>query len=221
MTPSEIETAARRLLNAVGSTFWSSAEIIGDHLYMAALEMATETHCIENRYTTTSVASQQEYATPSRMVSVKRVTYGGQKLKPITPLQLDSVDNNGATTTIGTPQYYYYYDDAFGLYPIPEDAGITIKIHTIDEPSSLTTASTSIEIPTQFHGYLVIGVAYYMSLKELGHPHVQRFETQWNGPGNRNSAIAKVRRSMRLRKQDQLHTVISEDHQPSTHLGMI
>lgn len=219
MTPSEVETAARRLLNAVGSQFWSSEEIIGDYLYMSALEMATETHCIENRYTTTSVASQQEYAVPSRMIAVKRVTWDGNKLKPITPLQLDSIDQNSVTTTVGTPQYYYYYDDAFGLYPIPDSAK-TIKIHSCDEPDK-PTSLTTLEIPTQFHGYLVIGVAYYMSLKELGHPHVQRFEFQWNGANNRNSMIAKVRRSMRMRFKDQLHTVIREEDQPSTHLGMV
>ena len=84
MTPNEIETRARRMLNAVGSNFWSSAEIIEDYLYAAASEMALETRCIENRYTTTSVASQQEYDRPTRMISIKRVEYAGNKLKPIT-----------------------------------------------------------------------------------------------------------------------------------------
>jgi hypothetical protein len=94
MSPGEIETAARRLLNAVGATFWSSDEVIGDYLYMAAQEMAAETFCIENRYTTTTVADQQEYATPSRMLAIARITFDGVKLKPISFLQLDSIDLN-------------------------------------------------------------------------------------------------------------------------------
>jgi hypothetical protein len=221
MTPAQIETAARRMMNAEGSQFWSSAEIIGDHLYMAALELATETHCIENRYTTTSVASQTEYALASRAISVKRVEYDSVKLRPISFLQLDSIDINTNTTVTGTPQYYYWFDDALGLYPAPADSGDTIKIYTYDEPNALTTASSSIEIPTQFHGYLVIGTAFYMALKELGHPHVSRFEFMWNSSANRNNCIVKARRSMRMRNKDQLHTVIREQDQPSTHLGMV
>jgi hypothetical protein len=214
MTPSAIEVAARRLLNATGSSFWSSDEIIGDYLYMAALEMASETFCIENRYTTTSVASQQEYAVPSRLLAVKRVEYDGEKLRPISFTQLDSIDLNTNTTVTGTPQYYYHFDESFGLFPAPDTAGDTIKIYTYDEPS-VPTSSSTLEIPTRFHGYLVIGVAYYMSLKELGHPHAPRFEIQWA------RAIDKVRKSVRMRNKDQFATVLREEDQPSTHLGMI
>ncbi len=175
MTPIKIETIARRMLNATGSNFWSQTEIIEDYLYMAALEMAQETFCIENRYSTTSVADQQEYATPSRMIGVKRVEYAGAKLKPIDFQRLDSINPNSTTLGTGTPQYYYYFDDSFGLYPVPSTAGDTIKIYTYDEPD-IPTSSSVLEIPTQYHGKLVLGVAYYMRLKELGHPHVNRFE---------------------------------------------
>lgn len=214
MTPSEIEIAARRMLNAAGSSFWSSDEIIGNYLYMAALELAAETYCIENRYTTTSVASQQEYATPTRALAVKRVEYDSQKLRPISLQQLDSIDLNTNTTVTGTPQYYYHFDESIGLFPTPADSGKTIKVYSYDEPSVPTSTST-LEIPARFHGYLVIGVAYYMSLKELGHPHVGRFEFQWA------RAIDKVRRSVRLKNKDNFHTVLREEDQPSTHLGMI
>lgn len=214
MTPSEIETAARRMLNAHGSSFWSSDEIIGNYLYMAAMELAGETFCIENRYTTTSVASQQEYAIPTRALAVKRVEYDGQKLRPISFQQLDSIDLNTATTITGTPQYYYHFDESIGLFPAPSTAGKNITVYSYDEPSVPTSTST-LEIPTRFHGYLVVGVAYYMSLKELGHPHTPRFEVHWA------RAIDKVRRSVRLRNKDNFHTVLREEDQPSTNLGMI
>jgi hypothetical protein len=214
MTPSEIETAARRMLNASGSSFWSSAEIIEDYLYMAAMEMAAETFCIENRYSTTSVASQEEYAVPSRALAVKRVTYDGEKLRPITAQQRDSIDLNTNTTITGTPQYYDRFDESLILYPAPDSSSKTIKVWSYDEPSKPTSTST-LEIPTRFHGYLVIGVAYYMSLKELGHPHVPRFEAQWA------RSIDKVRKSVRMANKDNFHTVLREEDQPSTNLGMI
>jgi hypothetical protein len=220
MTPSQIETAARRMLNAVGSQFWSSDEIIGDYLYFAALEMAQETFCIENRYTTTSVDGQKEYQNTARMLAVKRLTYDGTKLKQVSFLELDSIDINLGNTGTGIPQYYYFFDDVFGLHPTPGESAKIIKTHTLDEPDKPTSSST-LEIPTQFHGYLVIGVAYYMSLKELGHPHVSRLEFMWNHPANRNNAIKKTQRSMRMRNHDQLKTVTKESIQPSTIIGMV
>jgi hypothetical protein len=220
MTPSEIETSARRRMNAVGSKFWSSEEIIEDYLYHAALEMAQETFCIENRYTQTTVANQAEYAAPSLMLAIKRITYDtARKLRPITKLQLDSIDFNTNTTVTGTPQYYWYDDETIGLYPAPDDTK-ELKIYTYDQPA-VTTASTTLQIPTRFHGFLVIGVIWYMSMKELGHPNTRMFEFQWNGAGNPNSCINKVRKSVRMVNKDQFATVILEENQPSTVLGMV
>lgn len=220
MTPQEIEQGARQLLNAVGSNFWSQAEIIETYLYMAALEMATETYCIENRYTTTSVASQQEYAVPSRMIAVKRVEYDSCKLKPIDFSRLDSIDLNTNTTVTGTPQYYYYFDDSFGLYPAPAESSKTIKIYSYDEPDRPTSTS-SLEIPTQYHGYLIMGTAFYMTLKELGHPHVAMLERKWNSPANPNNAIMKVKRAVRLRNKDNFSIVRTEETMQQTTLGAV
>jgi len=219
MTPIQVETVARRMLNAESSNFWSQAEIM-DYIYMSALEMAQETFCIENRYTTTSVADQQEYATPSRMLGVKRVEYAGAKLKPIDFQRLDSINPNSTTLGTGTPQYYYYFDDSFGLYPVPSTAGDTIKIYTYDEPD-VPTSSSVLEIPTQYHGKLVLGVAYYMSLKELGHPHVNRFEFQWNHVNNPNSAINQVKRAVKMRNKDNFPIVKREEDLPGTLLGAV
>ena len=220
MTPSEIEEASRRMLNAVGSSFWYSSEILSNYLYMSALEMAEETFCIQNRYSTPSIANQQEYEVPNKMLAVKRITYDSEKLKPISLQQLDSIDLNTNTTVVGIPQYYYHYDDAFGLYPAPQEADKTILVHSYDQPSVPTDIST-LEIPSRFHGYLVIGTAFYMSLKELGHPHVQRFEWMWNHAGNPNNAIMKAKRSVRMMNKDNFNVVLKEEDQPSTNLGMI
>jgi hypothetical protein len=219
MTPSEIETAARRMLNAVGSKFWSSEEIIGNYLYFAALEMAQETFCIQNRYTQSTVADQQEYTVPARMLSIKRVTYDSSKLQPISRLKLDSIDVNTNTTVTGTPQYYYHEDDVFGLYPAPTEVK-TLGLTTYDAPDVPTSTST-LQIPIRFHGHLVIGVAWHMSLKELGHPNQRTYEFQWHGAGNPSSAINQVRKAIRMMNKDQFHTVTLEENQPSTVLGMV
>jgi hypothetical protein len=206
-------------MNAVGSKFWSSEEIIEDYLYMAALEMAQETFCIQNRYTQTTVASQQEYAVPSLMLAIKRITFDSQKLRPATQLEIDAIDINTNTTVTGTPQYYYHLDEVIGLYPAPAEAK-ELKITTYDAPAPPTSIST-LQIPTRFHGFLVIGVIWYMSMKELGHPNTRMYEFQWNGAGNPNNCINKARKAIRMVNKDQLATVILEENQPSTVLGMV
>ena len=201
-------------MNAEGEDFWSSAEIIENYLYFAITELCNEVKCIQNRYTTTSVASQKEYAVPSRMIAIHRVEYDSQKLQPIDFQRLDSIDINTNTTVTGTPQYYYYWDDVFGLYPAPDTAGVTITVYSLDEPSPTTSAST-LEIPTQFHHSLVVGVAYYMSLKELGHPNTPRLQGQWL------DAIEKARRSWKMRNKDNLSVVKREEDLPNTVWGAV
>lgn len=214
MTPLGIEEAARRMLNATSSSFWSREEIIENYLYFATLEMSTKTRCIENRYTTSSVASQQEYAVPSRMISIYRVEYNSVKLMPISRLQLDSINYSTASTTTGTPQYYYYFDDVIGLYPVPSAASVTIKTYSFDEHSAITGAST-LEIPTQYHHYLVMGTAYYMSLKELGHPNTERLRVTWE------RGLTDVLHAQRLRNRDNLSSVLREETLPGTLLGVV
>lgn len=214
MTPQQIETAARRIMNAEGSNFWSQAEIIENYLYFVLQELVDETQCIENRYTTVSVASQQEYAIPDRMIQIKRVEYDSQKMQPITFHQLDSIDLNTNTTVTGTPQYYYFWDNAIGLYPVPDTAALTIKIYSLDDPSVPTSAST-LEVPTQFHGFLAVGVAYYMSLKELGHPNTARLRDQWQ------ISIEKAKATWKMRNRDNLHVVTREEDLPQTVWGAI
>jgi predicted phosphodiesterase len=60
-----------------------------------------------------------------------------------------------------------------------------------------------------------------MSLKELGHPHMPKFEWLWNSPGNPNNCIAKAKRSVRLANKDNFNVVLREEDQPQTQLGLI
>ena len=214
MTPGEIETAARRMMNAESSAFWSQAEIIQNYLYFSLMEFTSEIQCIENRYTTTTVASQQEYAVPSRMQQVYRLEYDSQKLQPIDFQQLDAIDLNTNTTVTGTPQYYYHFDSSFGLYPAPSTAGVTVTIYSYDQPSVPTILST-LEVPSQFHPYLVVGVAYYMSLKELGHPNTNRLQQQWL------NSIEKAKITWKMRRKDNFAVVKREENYPQTTWGMV
>src|SRR4051794_5385415 len=97
MTPAQIEAAARNKYNSTGDTFYTSAEIV-DYIYQAQLELAQVCPIIEAVYTTTSVASQQEYSYPTNTNTIKRVTYDGKKLPPISYRDEDTVPVLSPTT---------------------------------------------------------------------------------------------------------------------------
>jgi hypothetical protein len=214
MTPLEVITAARQFHNAIGDTFWSDAELY-NHLYFVADRLATEAECIENRYTTPSVASQQEYARPTRAFRIKRVEYNGQKIDVVDFRDLDSVSLNSTTTPTGTPQYYYEFDSVVGLYPTPDTAALTIKIYSYDYPS-FPSATSTLEIPVQYHRALVMGVRAMMSPKELGHPNTGFYSDEWE------KAVTEVKRQERRRRRgDKFRRVLREEDLPNTQLGYL
>jgi hypothetical protein len=219
MTPLQIEERARQRLNALQSTFWTSQEIIENYLYNAASELAVETLCIQNRYTTVSVAGQSEYTLPTKLISAKRVVYdtagSNSKLKPIDFRTLDSISPEATGLTTGTPQYYLLFDDVIQLYPTPDTSGLSILIQSYDMPDQ-TTSMSVLEIPCRYHHMLVVGVAYLMSLKELGHPNTALLSRQWF------EYIEKVKRiEKRLLVQDGFNRVLREEDLPGTLLGSI
>lgn len=150
MILSDLELTIREGYNAVGETFWSQAEI-WRLIYGACMDLAVETKCIERTYTTTTVALQQEYAFPGNTIEIKRVTYDGRKLEPIDFRQDDVLTvNNAATAISGTPVYYTQWDEVLALRPIP-DSALTLKIYSVNEPQEITTATTTLEVPSFTH----------------------------------------------------------------------
>ena len=77
MTPSEVETAARRQYNATGDTFFSSEEL-AQLMYFGQMELAREVFCIEQTYSASTVSGTQGYAYPSQVIGIKRITVDGR-----------------------------------------------------------------------------------------------------------------------------------------------
>ena len=193
MTPLEIITAARQFHNAVGDDFWSDAELY-NHLYFCSQRLARECLVIENRYTTTSVASQQEYSKPTRSLQIKRVEYDSRKLMPVDFREIDSVNLNTVDVPVGTPAYYYWWDDVIGFYPTPGTSDLTIKIYSYDYPN-FPTATSILEVPAQYHDALVFGVRSLMTPKELGHPNTTFYSQEWE------RSVMDVKKKEKLRKR--------------------
>lgn len=195
MTPSQIETAARRRLNAVSDTFWSSDEVIENYLYHACLEMARETRVIESSTTTSAVASQQAYAYPTGVAEIKRITHDGKPLALIDMQKADMLGNATGTTQTGTPTNYWIWGQYINLFPAPASSGSSnIKIWYYGEPAAVTSSST-LEIPSVYHDYLVTGTVFYMVCKEPSDPRIPLFRKEWD------EALAKVRMHVQRKKR--------------------
>ncbi len=177
MTPSQIEEAARNKYNAVGDNLWSQAEIFG-LIWEACLELQIVANLIERVYTTPTVASQQEYDYPTSTVEIKRITFDGKKLVPITMREDDQLTGmNQATTDEGTPCYYFTWNEVIYLRPIPSAVG-TLKIFSVNEPDVVSSTS-ALEIPVQFHMGLTDYVTATMAAKDLNFESAKWFMERW------------------------------------------
>lgn len=214
MTITQLLTSARRRYNSVNDSFFADEELI-NILYDACLDFARTTLCIERVYTTSTVASQQEYDYPTSTIAIKRIQYDGKKLQPINMRQDDSITAlNQSTTATGDPQYYYIYNETIYLRPIPAGVG-TLKIWTYNEAQELTVSST-LEIPTQFHLDLVDYMASEMAAKDLNFTTAKYYLEKWE----RRKAEAK-KWTQKKKRTDGFGSVMDEEISIETYLGVI
>jgi len=218
MTPAELETHARRRYNASGDTFFSQEEILS-YLYHACLNMAREALVIERTYTTTTVAGTQEYSYPTNTISIKRVTYNGSKLQPITFREDDALTGyNQGTSTQGTPQYYAIWNETLYLRPIP-DSAVTLKVFSYSEPQSISITST-LEVPSLFHMDLLDFVNAEMAAKDENWRKADYYMDQWMNNPLKGLQAAK-RWSQKKKRGDSFAGVQDEERLGVSILGMV
>jgi len=180
MTPTEFITACRRKYNAVGNAFYADAEIL-DLLYQVEGELARYALTIEAApdTSTTTVSGTRAYSIPTRAISIFRLTYNGQKLKPFSFREDDAItdwDENDSST--GTPLYYALWADKVYLRPVP-DAAQTLTFYYYREPAVITT-SDSIETPARYHMDMVDGVVAEMMYKDENSTQGDRYRNRFD-----------------------------------------
>lgn len=109
---------------------WDSVQL-ARYLDEGELDLATQLHCIIDRTSFSIVAGTYEYSLPAPALGIKRLTWLGKKLDPISYLNwvfdYQPILDSGALTPSSTPYFYVYSD--IGLksvifYPVPD---ITIE----------------------------------------------------------------------------------------------
>jgi hypothetical protein len=168
----------RQNYNAVGDTFYSDSEIYL-HIFNAQMELATKTHCVKRVYTTTTTASTQEYSAPTNALAIKRITYNGKKLVPITMREDDEMTlGNQASTATGEPSAYYLWGDSIFLREIPDSSSGTLKIFTYDKPQTVSASST-LDVPDRYHADLADYCLWRMTLKDKDSAMAGSFKESW------------------------------------------
>lgn len=179
MTPSQLEQSARRRYNAVNDTFWTQAEML-DMMFQAQMELATECLVIQNKYTTTTVASQQAYAWPTRAISIKRVAYDGAKIDPIDMREDDAISlTNTTSIATGIPQFYFSWERSIYLQPVPSEAK-TLDIWTYDYPETVVVTS-ALSVPCEYQPGMVYFMLAEMALKDGNFALSDRYKARWDG----------------------------------------
>lgn len=177
MTPVEVETAARNAYNAVGSRFWSEAEIF-ILIYMAQLELCKKALILERTYTTQTIIGTQEYNFPTYAYAIKKASWYGVPLRKIDLREDDMITaNNTASLTQGDPRYYTIYGRNVGLRNTPSSVQ-PLKIWTYDLPQPVSTL-LPLDVPDLYHPDLVYYVLSVMFLKDEKYETAAEYRKLW------------------------------------------
>lgn len=207
MTVTEAVDYCRNRHNAVSDSFFDDAEIyklIEGRANMAlswlGLIQATDTSLV-------TVSSQQAYNYPSNFVFIKKVLVDNYPLVPITFEEWDSEHTRGSTDPSGTPERVVIWNNQLLLVPIPTTAGKTIKIYGEKQQSSITTSSSTIDIPAVLHIHLLPGVIADMFAKDKDASMMDRYESVWNN----QSILAFQNYAVKRRSSAGFSTVFDTD----------
>lgn len=175
MVPSDIVTQARYLTKTTSSdgnlSDAQGLNILNDYYLRQAVAFVDTNEDKFGTKATTDlniIANQEAYAFPSDLLRLKRaeITFDGstwQKLHSADDGDFEGFPLDQTTINARFAQADPYIDilgDYFYLRPVPT-ASVTagLRIWYIQRPSLLSTLSSSINTPLDYHGYLTYGLA--------------------------------------------------------------
>lgn len=214
MTITEAVDYVRRLHNAESDNNWSDAEIY-------ALFQAKANECLsviglnESTATTVSVAGTADYAYPSGAVHIRRVLYSGQALKRISFKQYQARVVSG-TAPSGTPREYTLWNNTITMVPVPDTSADTITIYSENQQSSITSSSSTLDVPEVLHQALCDGVLWMMFAKDLNAQFMSAFLNRWN-----EHKISMREFVKRRRRTGTAATIVDTDSSLETEFGVI
>lgn len=152
-------------------------------------------------------ANQEAYTIPSDMLRMKRleITFDGVKYNKVHmqdpgdvqafALDATSIGNNFATSD----PYAELYGNALYLRPIPSQTVTAgLRLWYIQRPALLSTTSSNISTPQDYHGFLAYGVAKEIALRQGNDSLAANMFNEWE------AGIKKIEATFAPRNLDQL-----------------
>lgn len=217
MTVTELVTQIRYESNTTTDTFFVDAEIY-NHLYQGSMILATKAPCIQAVDTSiTTVSGTRTYNFPSNLIAIKRIEYGGIKLKKYNGMREDDfvTGSNADTTSTGTPQFYEIWSKVIYLRPIP-DAATVLKIFAIKQPSAITNASSTIDIPSEHHHRLINYALSRIYAKDKDTQQASYYRGLWE-----QDVIEVIQWAAKQKRTDDPASVQDESELPETLIGLV
>ena len=128
-------------------------------LNIAHLKVIKDGELLKGTDTITSVALTQEYDRPTKLLDIDRqggVRYEGERLTYVTIDELDGSADDYTAGDGGTPTHYYLVGEKIGLYPKPDTAGKTVKVHGTRKPINPETLTNDSDETFDEYAYLQI-----------------------------------------------------------------
>lgn len=180
-TPAQILTTVRSQIAEVEAGYFTDDEI-RSYMWQGECELAKLLQCTEtNSSTTSTVVGTREYAQPTNIINIYRVTWDSFPLTKINVNEVDIVEGAAYayTGSQGSPLYYYEDRNYIGLSPIP-NAIKTLKVYYTAEPAEITSSSTAFTIPAIFGFYLSDYCLYRMYIKDADAERARFHLDRWN-----------------------------------------
>jgi hypothetical protein len=214
-TVTQIVDNARDLYNGTGDTFFTEARMY-EWLEHVINELARESKCIENTPTAVpTVAGTADYAYPTNLIEIKRLTYNGGKLQKLSKREVDAMTLSGTiATTQGTPVFYTDFDDTVSLFPVPDAVGSLVFSGYSEHATILV--GTTISIPNQFQLGLVDGLLAKMYAKDKDFQSAAYYDAKFE-----KLKISALKYMKAKKRTDSFANVQVEELIPGTTLGAV
>ena len=187
ITAADIISRIRADINSPSAkdTFFTDANFI-QWTNEAVTQIVNQTRCLESGVSNVIIQENtRRYAIAGTFLDIEVVEYdSGDTTSPIQIYTLDRVEKRdiGHNKEKGKPKVYCVWNDSLEVWPIPRssEAGTTLYVYKIDQPSGVTTSTSPIETPAS----LDAAVLFYVKTKalnkdrppDLGNPSLAIFD---------------------------------------------
>jgi hypothetical protein len=217
MTPQEIIDAARRGYNANSSDSFFSDQQMFEWLYQASMELAKEGFLIEKVATATTTSGTQEYSYPTNAFAIKKLTYDGEPLEHITFRQDDLLTGGQQdSTATGDPLAYVEFAQVIYLRPIPNSSTATLKIWSYNHPSGVPTATSTLDLPDEWHIHTTNFILREMCAKNKNYEGARYYGALWA-----KTVLDAVEFGRKKKRGDNFGIVQNTDVLPTSILGVV